>query len=134
MRENSKKGMPVNLWQSWMSPLQTARARDEAGIFCPIDEAGLTQSLKALAEQAKNKNDVRAVILAEMKIRLAAMRSRLEKRLIAERDGADFVGAHALGMDMLIRSALNLACSLIFKTTPGFGLMAVGGYGRGELA
>ena len=30
MRENSKKGMPVNLWQSWMSPLQTARARDEA--------------------------------------------------------------------------------------------------------
>ena len=134
MRENSKKGMPVNLWQSWMSPLQTARARDEAGIFCPIDEAGLMQSLKALAEQAKNKNDVRAVILAEMKIRLAAMRSRLEKRLIAERDGADYVGAHALGMDMLIRSALNLACSHIFKKTPGFGLMAVGGYGRGELA
>ncbi len=134
MKENSKKGMPVNLWQSWMSPLQTARARDEAGIFCPIDEAGLMQSLKALAEQAKNKNDVRAVILAEMKIRLAAMRSRLEKRLIAERDGADYVGAHALGVDMLIRSALNLACSHIFKKTPSFGLMAVGGYGRGELA
>ena len=134
MRENRKKGMSVNLWQSWMSPLQTARARDEAGIFCPIDEAGLMQSLKALAEQAKNKNDVRAVILAEMKIWLAAMRSRLEKRLIAERDGADYVGAHALGMDMLIRSALNLACSYIFKKTPGFGLMAVGGYGRGELA
>ena len=134
MRENSKRGMPVNLWQSWMSPLQTARARHEAGIFCPIDEVGLVQSLKALAEQAKNKNDVRAVILAEMKIRLAAMRSRLEKRLIAERDGADYVGAHALGMDMLIRSALNLACSHIFKKTPGFGLMAVGGYGRGELA
>ena len=89
--------------------------------------------LKAPAEQAKNKNDVRAVILAEMKIQLAAMRNRLEKRLIAERDGADYVGAHALGMDMLIRSALNLA-SAIFLKAPRFGLMAVGGYGRGELA
>ena len=134
MKENSKKKMPVNLWQSWMSPLQTARARDRAGIFCPIDEAGLMQRLKALVEPAKNKNDVRAVILAEMKTQLTAMRSRLEKRLIAERDGADYVGAHALGMDVLIRSALNLACSHIFKKAPGFGVMAVGGYGRGELA
>ncbi|MGB0939988.1 MAG: hypothetical protein ACPGYG_05175, partial [Candidatus Puniceispirillaceae bacterium] len=44
MKENSKKGMPVNLWQSWMSPLQTARARDEAGYLSNDIVTGLIDS------------------------------------------------------------------------------------------
>ena len=126
--------MPVTVWQSWMSPLETAIAKAEAGIFCAIDEAALTLSLGHLAETAKDSSALRDALLAEMKAQLAEARSRLATRLQAERDGADYVGAHAHALDVLIRGALNLACQHIFARKPRFGLMAVGGYGRGELA
>ena len=126
--------MPVTVWQSWMSPLQTAIAKAEAGIFCAIDEAELGLLLNQLAETEKDSSALRTALLAEMKAQLAAARSRLVARLHADRDGADYVGAHAHALDVLIRSALNLACQHIFARKPGFGLMAVGGYGRGELA
>ena len=126
--------MPVTVWQSWMSPLQTAIAKAGAGIFCAIDEAALTRSLNQLADTKKDSSALRVALLAEMKAQLAEARSRLAARLHAERDGADYVGAHAHALDVLIRSALNLASQHIFARKPGFGLMAVGGYGRGELA
>ena len=126
--------MPVTVWQSWMSPLQTAIAKAEAGIFCVIDEAALTRSLNQLADTQKDSSALRAALLAEMKTQLAEARSRLAARLHAERDGADYVGAHAHALDVLIRSVLILASQHIFARKPGFGLMAVGGYGRGELA
>ena len=126
--------MPVTVWQSWMSPLETAIAKAEAGTFCAIDEAALALSLGHLAETAKDSSALRDALLAEMKAQLAEARSRLASRLQAERDGADYVGAHAHALDVLIRGALNLACQHIFARKPGFGLMAVGGYGRGELA
>ena len=126
--------MPVTVWQSWMSPLQTAIAKAEAGIFCAIDEAALTRSLNQLADTQKDSSALRVALLVEMKAQLAEARSRLAARLHAERDGADYVGAHAHALDVLIRSALNLASQYIFARKLGFGLMAVGGYGRGELA
>ena len=126
--------MPVTVWQSWMSPLQTAIAKAEAGIFCALDEAALTRSLNQLADTQKDSSALRVALLAEMKAQLAEARSCLAARLHAERDGADYVGAHAHALDVLIRSALNLASQHIFARKPGFGLMAVGGYGRGELA
>ena len=126
--------MPVTVWQSWMSPLQTAIAKADAGIFKAIDEEKYNQDLQQLAKETANKDQLRAGVLTEMKAQLADARTRLAKRLQTERDGADYVGAHAHALDILIRGALNLACTHIFKTMPKFGLMAVGGYGRGELA
>ena len=65
--------MPVTVWQSWMSPLQTAIAKAEAGIFCAIDEAALTRSLNQLADTQKDSSALRATLLAEMKVQLAAV-------------------------------------------------------------
>ena len=114
--------------------MQTAIAKADAGIFKAIDEEKYNQDLQQLAKETANKDQLRAGVLTEMKAQLADARTRLAKRLQTERDGADYVGAHAHALDILIRGALNLACTHIFKTMPKFGLMAVGGYGRGELA
>ena len=73
--------MPVTVWQSWMSPLKTAIAKAEAGIFCAIDEAALTRSLNQLADTQKDSSALRVVLLAEMKAQLAEARSRLAARL-----------------------------------------------------
>ena len=126
--------MPVTVWQSWMSPLQTAIAKADAGIFKAIDEEKFNENLQQLAQEIENRDQLRAAVLAEMKAQLADARTRLSKRLQAERDGADYVGAHAHALDILIRGALNLARTHIFNVVPKFGVMAVGGYGRGELA
>ena len=126
--------MPVTVWQSWMSPLQTAIAKAEAGIFKAIDEEKFSENLQQLVEDVENNKQLREALLAEMKAQLVDARTRLSKRLQSERDGAEYVGAHAHALDILIHGALNLASTHIFRAVPKFGVMAVGGYGRGELA
>ena len=114
--------------------IKTAIAKADAGIFKAIDEEKFNENLQQLAQEIENRDQLRAAVLAEMKAQLADARTRLSKRLQAERDGADYVGAHAHALDILIRGALNLARTHIFNVVPKFGVMAVGGYGRGELA
>ncbi len=125
---------PVSVWQGWLSPLQTARYKAEQGLFCAVDPVALQQQLDRLAEQEQTKDGFRMALLAVLKETYSAARLSLKNRLFAERDGADYVGAHAHVLDVIINTALFAASHHVYSCPPDFAVMAVGGYGRGELA
>ena len=69
-----------------------------------------------------------------MKSTLASGRAALEEMLVSRRDGAVYVGAHAVLLDSIISGVVACARQHVFAAEPRFAVMAVGGYGRGELA
>ncbi|MBV8493288.1 MAG: nucleotidyltransferase domain-containing protein, partial [Alphaproteobacteria bacterium] len=104
-----------------------------------IDRRGLTARLEAAAEATGGDALDRRPYLPLLKEALAAGRAEVRRRFDADGDGDRVVREQCFLIDQLIRSLFDLVTQQIFplaNPTSGerLALVAVGGYGRGELA
>jgi [protein-PII] uridylyltransferase len=101
-----------------------------------VNRRRLSAELDALARAGGLE---RAAIVEVLKATLAQGREEIRKRLEQERSGADCAAATAFLVDQLVRVLFDLAETHLFPAanpTEGerLALVAIGGYGRGELA
>ena len=130
---------PINLqsasvWQSWLAPRELVLDRQASGEFQLLDNQAFATDMAAVFAGKKAKSDQRAALLELVKTTLAEGRAALQDALVSGRDGAVYVGAHAVLLDQIISGLVACARQHVFAAEPRFAVMAVGGYGRGELA
>jgi len=113
-------------WQQWIQPLDAALS----GPARPIAET----QLKAAFDSVDNSSDAkfRSSLLEAAKTLHREMKDMLATGFEADRDGAVYVGRHSVGMDQILEALLARLSS--HHGGGGLALVAVGGYGRGELA
>jgi [protein-PII] uridylyltransferase len=105
-----------------------------------IDRAGLNATLRLAAENHQpDSAELRAGVLAALKEALSAGRAEVERRLEDGASGNQIVHANAFLLDQLIRALYDFTTQTVYHVaSPTAGerlaLVAVGGYGRGELA
>ena len=113
-------------WQQWIQPL-------DAALSGPVRPIAETQ-LKAAFDSVDDSSDVkfRSSLLEAAKTLHREMKDMLATGFEADRDGAVYVGRHSVGMDQILEALLARLSS--HHGGGGLALVAVGGYGRGELA
>ena len=104
-----------------------------------IDRRALAAELSAAAGSVKTSSFERAPMVAPLKAALAAGRAEIRRRFEAAGDGTAVVREECFLMDQLIRALFDVVTGEIYplpNPTSGerLALVAVGGYGRGELA
>ena len=129
-----KTAEPVSLWQEWLAPREFAKDKSLSGASGAFDPQAFDRDVAAVFSGRGSKSDQRTDLLDHVKSVLHDGRKVLETALIQQPDGAVYVGAHALFLDHLISGLMRCAQTHIFAARPRFAVMAVGGYGRGELA
>ena len=119
-----------SLWRRWLQPLATAKESNQS----PIDLTALESAITPYAD--KGEKAFRTAMLQILKDAHKDARQSLADSFMADNDGVGYVGRHAWTMDILIGF-------IVAQATKRFGLdgnknrmavVAVGGYGRGELA
>ena len=122
-------------WQMWLDPLGAAQQQiaRNPDLFV-FDKDRFISELSSQADRSADADHFRAHVLDICKAALKTMRENLAARLHHNRDGADYVGMHALAMDVLISSVSDLISHHYFADAPPVAILATGGYGRGELA
>ena len=103
-----------------------------------IDRRMLSSALDALAE-AGGGGPARPPVLAELKLALKAGRDEIRRRFEAGWGGRETLRAHAFLVDQLIRALYDFATRHVYPlanptAAEQLAIVAVGGYGRGELA
>ena len=104
-----------------------------------IDRRALTEQLSAAACSTKTPGLDRSTFVAPLKLALTAGCAEIRRRFEATGDGAATIREQCFLMDQLIRALFDLVTQLIYplhNPTSGerLAIVAVGGYGRGELA
>ncbi|MGB8274624.1 MAG: [protein-PII] uridylyltransferase [Alphaproteobacteria bacterium] len=113
-----------------------AKVENKRGI---IDRKALEARLAALATAAGDSSTLRASLLETLKEVLAAGRDEVKRRFDAGASGTNVVHANCYLIDQIVRGLHEFVETRVFPTanpTAGerMSLVAVGGYGRGELA
>jgi len=109
--------------------------RDQRAI---IDRRSLAVRLDALAAGSTGPAQ-RSVILAALRDALAAGRDEVNRRFLADNDGSRAARELSFLIDQLLRSLHDFTMSRVFpianpSAAEHLAVVAVGGYGRGELA
>ncbi len=105
-----------------------------------IDRAALTQALTDLAEDyAADSPELRRKVLDQLKAALTAGHEEVRGRFEGGASGNMVLTANCYLMDQLIRVLYDFTTEVIYRATnptasERIGLVAIGGYGRGELA
>src|SRR6516165_11757561 len=104
-----------------------------------IDRRVLAEGLSLAAQDASAPALDRGPFLAPLRAALAAGRAEIHRRFEAAGDGAAASCEHCFLMDQLVRALFDLVTNEIYplaNPTSGerLAIVAVGGYGRGELA
>ena len=118
-------------WMRWLLPMQAA---ENAGL-APLHLDELATALRAFDAKPSTVKKIRKDMLALLRTALETGRSDLAKQFEAKPDGVLYVGGHALLMDGLLRVIYRTGCQIFnADKQPALSVIAVGGYGRGELA
>src|SRR5438477_412335 len=104
-----------------------------------IDRRALAEQLSVAARSAKASGHDRSAFIAPLKVALASGRAEIRRRFEATGNGAATIHEQCFLMDQLIRALFDLVTQVIYplpNPTSGerLAIVAVGGYGRGELA
>jgi len=104
-----------------------------------IDRRVLAEELSAAARSVASPSLERAPLAARLKVALANGRAEIRRRFEANGDGAAVMREQCFLMDQLIRALFDVVTTEIYPASnPTAGerlaLVAVGGYGRSELA
>jgi len=104
-----------------------------------IDRRELTERLSVVAGSVQAPALDRSAFVAPLKVALAAGRAEVRRRFEATGDGAATIREQCFLIDQLIRALFDLVTQVIYplpNPTSGerLAIIAVGGYGRGELA
>ncbi len=125
--ELSIEKLPI--WQTWLSPLGIARKKE----FFPINKDRFLKKLMNISDQMITIHEFGPVILKLYKEVFLEGKNQLRLRLYEKKDGIEFVGTYALFIDFLIINLFKLLKNKFFSNCSPLSIIALGGYGRGEL-
>jgi len=115
------------LWHRWLQPLWAA----SQFLPAPFDASQIASDMAAY--DAADASGYRAELLTVLRRHLTAAKHTIEQDFLATHDGAVYVGQHARCIDALLRLLHDEACKII-PQSDAIAVIAVGGYGRGEMA
>ena len=125
--ESGSDPLDTVAWQRWLQPLQGAMA----GQHAPLDRKIIEEKLGAYDKKSGSPN--RTQLLTCLRTHLDAAKAGLQHAFYDSNDGAFYVGMYAWTIDIL----LQILYAETRKRYCGGGelaVIAVGGYGRGEMA
>ena len=97
-----EKVSAVPLWQRWLSPHELVSDKERAGEIQILDTQLFAEEISTIYSGKQTKLDQRTALLSLSKVKLSEGRKALESGLMRDRDGAVYVGAHAILIDQLI--------------------------------
>lgn len=104
-----------------------------------IDRKQLLTSIEDIIDQGLSDSDRRSACLGAYKEALAKGRAEIKDRFLKSQDGAKAVVSYAYVIDQIIRVIHDIATMRLYPAanpteSEKLSIVAVGGYGRGELA
>jgi len=114
-------------WHRWLLPLQGAMAVNQP----PLDRQAIEAELDSYAAGKTPVN--RTKLLSCLRTHLDQAKAKLRESFYHSNDGAVYVGMHAWVIDILLQS-LYAQTQKQCAGGDELALIAVGGYGRGEMA
>ncbi len=118
---------------SLMVPVELAKISKNSGFHSKRFIQHLTE-----IQSKKDNHEFRSTLLNTLKTKLFQAKTNLEENLYKNKDGAAYVGTYTAIMDQLISTIHRIIAERFenkkTQNITGLSILAVGGYGRGELA
>ena len=116
-------------WQEWLNPFIIAKKNN----YLPINKKSFQKNLKSILVENKKLSELRPSILNLYKKSYSEGFVNLKNNLYLNKDGIKFVGCYAIFIDFLINNLFVSLKNKYFINCEPISIIALGGYGRGEL-